>query len=219
MTSTLGKSRWVLALSAYLLGLVLSRISSKFCSTLEASVWTMVEIAIALAIAVVMGLIAVFISHQRSVRLLDLAVSRGLEVTAALPIVLLCSVIVATFGWKMPFSVALVVGTLNGLMCLRMMTLGRRDVAMRAPFARFKRALQASINEMVPQLVGLEAAIVFLGMFDVTSQGGLGGALGMALMHNNYKDIIHLTFVCVGLSVGLHRLLHPPKGTPPSVPV
>jgi hypothetical protein len=214
MMTTIGKSRWVLALTSYLLGLVLSNISSKFWPTLEASVWTVIEIVIAVSIAAAMGQVAVFISHQRSVRLLDLAVSRGLEVTAALPIVLLCAVIVATFGWKMPFSVALVVGTLNGLMCLRMMTLGRRDVAMRAPFARFKRALQASINEIVPQLVGLEAAVVFLGMFDVTCQGGLGGALGTALTRNNYKDITHLTFVCVGLSVGVQKLLHQPKRTP-----
>lgn len=214
MTGAIDKSRMTLAVVTYLLGLSLAAASSKLQLAFRASLWTLAELAVSLVITVLFGIVAVFVTHPRSLRLLDLTVSRGLEVTAALPLVLVCAVVVTAFGWRMPYAVALVVGALNGLMCLRMMSMGKSDVAVRAPYAHFKRAFTASVGGVVPQLVGLEAAVVFLRLFDFTPQGGLGQPLGTAVSDGNFAEISTWSLIIAGISVGAQQRLRRPTPRP-----
>ena len=202
------KNRTTLALALCLSGLGLSASMTSPLYALRVSAWTCVEFLISLLITTLIGIVAVLATNSRSVRLLDLAVSRGLEVTASLPIVLVCAVAVVTLGWRMPCAVALVTGALNGLTCLRTMTLGKSGPIRRVPFARFERALIASVSELVPQLVGLEAAVEFLGLLDFPWQGGLGKPLGTAVTTCNYTGIITWSLLCIGLSIATQQLLH-----------
>jgi hypothetical protein len=208
MTYPLLKSRATLALMTTLCGLSVAAVTTGPRYAITVSAWTCVEIAVALLTTSLVGVGAIFATSRRSAHLVDLAVSRGLEMTAALPIVLVCAVAVVTFGWRMPYAVALVTGALNGLTCLRMVTLEKGKSPNTRSLVRFERALVASVSELVPQLVGLEAAIEFLGLFNLPWEGGIGKPLGTAVTNCNLAGILAWSLLCVGLSVGTQLLLH-----------
>jgi hypothetical protein len=220
----LWQNRGTLALTLTLVGLTLAATSRSIRFVLGVFAWTCVELLATLLVTTTVGLVVFLVRTHRSVRLLDLAVSRSLELTAALPIVLVCAVTVAVFGWRMPFAVALVVGTLNGLTCLRLLTLGKYRVASlpvnsslkTAPYVEFVHAVVASSSELVAQLVGLEAAVEYLSLFDTPWQGGVGKPLGTAVTSCNYYDIFIWSLIAIGLSIGtiwgLRRVLR--RGSP-----
>jgi hypothetical protein len=168
-----------------------------------ALIWTAVELLLAMVTSGVLSLLGLAAAGHRYARGLDLAVSRALEVTAALPIVLACAVVVVTLGWKTAIAVAVVTGALNGLRSLRLLTLARVTAPGRIQLARriasLRHALVASQSELLPQLFGLEAAIEFLGLLDGPKHGGLGVSIAVALSHRNPYEILVYCLLCTGL--------------------
>jgi hypothetical protein len=171
--------------------------------TLSAFAWTAIELMLAMFASGAISLVGLVATGNRAARGLDVAVSRALEVTAALPIVLACAVVVVTLAWRTAVAVAVVTGTLNGLRCLRLLTLARATAPGRINMARrvasLRHALIASQSELLPQLLGLEAAIEYLGLLEKSDGGGLGKYVAAALLHRNSYEIWLYCLICTGL--------------------
>ncbi|MGC4065429.1 MAG: hypothetical protein QM784_12425 [Polyangiaceae bacterium] len=168
-----------------------------------ASAWTALELLLAMSTSGLISLLGLATTGHRSARGLDLAVSRALEVTAALPTVVACAIAVVTLGWKTAIAVAVVTGALNGLRSLRLLTLARSTAPGRIQLARriasLRQALLASQSELLPQLFGLEAAIEYLGFLEGPNHGGLGVCVAAALSRGNPYEIIVYCLLCTGL--------------------
>jgi len=178
--------------------------------------WTAFELVLSVLCSSLIGLASMATSGRRSARVVDMMVSRGIEVAAALPIVLACAVSVVAYGWRMPIAIGLVTGVLNGLRCLRLITMSRlkapterrRAVALSRQFASFRHAAVASVADIVPQVVGLEATLECLALFDTSWQGGLGKLLGLAITTRNISQIFACSTISMGLAVLTQQTLH-----------
>ena len=201
---------WLAVLSALLTSGVAVGFSAMSCATQ----WMVAETALSLVIAISLGLAATLVAGPRTLPYLDQVVSRGLELTAALPMVLACGVIAVIAPVPIPIAVATVIGVLGGLRCMR--------VAASAPLVRsaignpgrlrrtIRQALSRSLLTVAPtvieQIVGLEAAIAWLGLFDQGWQGGWGERLGRAARYGELAHLAAWTLSAVGLSVALKVL-------------
>ncbi len=182
--------------------------------TMRATAWLLVEAAVALVVALMLGLVATLVAGPRTLSYLNQFVSRGVELTAALPMVLLCAVVTVATRLPVPVAVAFVIGVLGGLRCVRVVASASQATpnAERAPSIgsllrrSVKRSMQPVMPTIVEQIVGLEAALAWLGLFDRDWTGGWGERLGQAASHGQLAQLALWTLSTVALSVGLKVL-------------
>lgn len=204
-----------------LAGIGLTRSAPGWAATARGCLWTLAELWISLIFTVILGTLGTFATGTRAAKVLDLGISRGLEVAAALPIVLACSILEATWGWRLPVAVALVVGLFNGLRCLRVVTVTRlsaprprrRTIPLLRRVTSIRHAWLTSAVDLIPELIVVEASIEFLGFCRSPVPGGIGQHLGVALSTRNTLGIASMSFIAVGLTVLARRLL---QGRDPS---
>lgn len=185
--------------------------------TAQATLWSAVEVAIALAIALVLGLAAMLVARPRTLPYINQFVSRGVELTAALPAILLCAVVAVVAPLPVPIAVAVVIGVLGGLRCIRVVAsstpsnLSPRGKASPLPamFRDVRSSLRPVVPAIVEQVVGLEAALAWLGLFDQAWTGGWGERLGHAASHGEPALLAWWTLSAAALSLGLKVLLGP----------
>ena len=177
---------------------------------LRATVWMIAEAGIAVALAVALGLGAAAIARPRTLRYLRQFVSRGVELTAALPMVLLCGGLCVAVPLPVPVAVAIVIGTLGGLRCVRTVATSMVD-ALRLEQAPRRILLVRAIRKVLPtvvpnvieQIVGLEAAIAWLGLLDRDWAGGWGEQLGQAARQGLVLPLVVWTLATVCFAIGL----------------
>ncbi len=180
-----------------------------FMRVQAALAWTVLEIVVSVLATALLGSIGLFATGRRTTVILDLAVSRGLELAAALPLVLTCSVAVSVYRWALPFAVAIVIGTLNALHCIRVTTVARARSALERQtqlrwsrrLSSYRHAIVAAVSQVVPQVLGLEAAITYLGLLPRGDNFGVGQALGAAVVGAAQANIVAWSLVAVGLSL------------------
>jgi hypothetical protein len=183
---------------------------------LRATLWMLTEATISLLVAVALGLVAALVARPRTLPYLNQIVSRGLELTAALPMVLACGVMTVIAPIPIPVAIAVVIGILGGLRCIRIAasTAPTSTKLEGSPPSRFghtlrrsvKRSLASVVPTVIEQIVGLEAAIAWLGLFDQAWTGGWGERLGQAARDGQLAHLATWTLATVGLSVGLKVL-------------
>jgi ABC-type dipeptide/oligopeptide/nickel transport system permease subunit len=183
--------------------------------TFHTTVWLFAEVGIALALAQGLGLAATLTAGPRTEPYLNQFVSRGVELTAALPMILLCAVVAVATRWPVPIAVAVIIGVLGGLRCVRVVAAAtlpaqssKRDAPKLASVLRdAKRTLYPLVPTTLEQVVGLEAALAWLGLFDQGWTGGWGEQLGHAASHGQPARVVWWTLSTAALSVGLKVLL------------
>lgn len=183
---------------------------------LMSTCWLLLEVLMAVSLAYLFGVVAAIPSPVRLDRWLDRSISRGLELVAALPLVLTAAVVVLITSTPVPIAMALVVGTLGGLRCARLILgstgreRGSHDTAQRVSGQRramAKRVSAASLPALLEQLIGLEAAFTWLGLLDDHRAGGWGAYLGRSARQVDLSQLVVWSLATVGLSVGLRLLV------------
>jgi hypothetical protein len=214
MTTTRPSFACFVSWLAVVLALLASGVAVGISDMWRATLWMFAEIALALVVSISLALVATFVAAPRTLPFLDQVVSRGLELTAALPMVIACGVVAVIAPIPIPIAVAIVIGVLGGLRCMRVAAsapLDRSTVGSTARVRRtFRLALSRSLLTVAPtvieQIVGLEAAIAWLGLFDHGWQGGWGERLGQAARRGELARLAAWTLSAVGLSVALKLL-------------
>jgi hypothetical protein len=113
-----------------------------------------------------------------------------------------------------PVAVAFVIGVLGGLRCIRVVASATQSTpnAERALsiWSLFQRSVKRSLHPVMPtiveQIVGLEAALAWLDLFERDWTGGWGERLGQAASHGQLGHLVLWTLSTVALSVGLKVL-------------
>ena len=177
--------------------------------------WLLLEVLMAVSIAYLLGVVAAIPSPVGWDRWLDRSISRGLELVAALPLVLTAAVVVLITSTPIPIAMALVIGTLGGLRCARVILgsngreRGSNDTSQRVSGQRramARRVSMASLPALFEQLIGLEAAFTWLGLHDDHWAGGWGACLGRSARQEDLSQLAVWSLATVGLSVGLKLL-------------
>jgi hypothetical protein len=181
----------------------------------NATLWTFTEVALSLFVTSVVALLSLVTEGPRTQPYLTQLASRGLEVTAALPMVLLCALVAVTLKTALPMVIAITIGVFGGLQCVRIVAASpltqpgpSRRVRQRALLLlRGMRGLVLPVaSTIVEEIVGLEAAIAWIGLFDDRWDGGWGERLGTAARQGHLPALLAWTLLAVALSVGFKRL-------------
>lgn len=176
----------------------------------RATGWLLLETCVAVALSLALGLSArmsVVTKYRQSVEVL---ISRGLELVAALPIILSVAALTVVTPTPIPLAVALVIGSLSGLRHLsHAVATPQRDPRLAtatAPIPRAAPAVVASIPIIIEQLVSLEAAVAWLGPIERTWSGGWGEHLGRYARQVDFTRLGAWALAAVGLSLTLGML-------------
>lgn len=207
--------RRVCVYAAFPIALALTVIGAGPMVALRATSWLVAEVVIAIAIAVVLGVAATLVAGPKTRPYLNQIVSRGVELAAALPVILLCAIVTTTAALPVPLAVAVVVGVLGGLRCTRMVASStslvprsrRYGLQLSSVFRNVKRRVSPLLPAILEQVVGLEAALAWMGLFDRAWTGGWGERLGHAASQGQSADLAWWTFSTAALVLGLKVLL------------
>lgn len=184
-------------------------------TTALASAWLLVEVSLALALAAVLGIAAILAARPKTLAYLNQFVSRGIELVAALPLVLLCALIAVSTALPIPVAVGIVVGVLAGLRCIRVVATTASPGHERPPQGsnwttmrqNVGRALRPAVPAVVEQVIGVEAALAWLGLLDRTWIGGWGERLGRAASDGAVTALVCWTLSTTALALGLKLLV------------
>lgn len=175
----------------------------------RATFWLVVEAIVALLISLALALsarTAVAVRYQQHVEVL---ISRGLELVAALPLILSVAALAVVTPMPTPVAIALVIGSLAGLRHLRHAISARitktEAAAMPSIGPHAPSVLQA-IPGTIEQLIALEAAVAWLGLVDRAGSGGWGDHLGRHARQGDVTGLFVWTLAAVGLSLALGML-------------
>lgn len=186
-----------------------------------ASCWVLLELLIGFSISYLLGIVVAMATATGWDTWLDRSISRGLELVAALPLVLTAAVVVVLAATPIAVAVALVIGTLDGLRSARVI-LGviERQRTRKPPVQRVsgqrrelaRRVSIAFLPTLFEQLIGLEAALTWLGLCDEPRTGGWGAYLGQSAKRGDLSQIAVWSLATIGISVGLRLLTGPRPG-------
>ncbi len=174
--------------------------------------YTLLEVLAALALTA-LGAACTALATPATRRWLDAAVTRGLEVTGALPVVLLA--ICVYRGVSTSLLVALVVGSLGALRAARVALRHPLHTADRLHFPSWLArrplwlttalyGLQASITAVPAQVVGLGAALTWLGWAPASCDWG--GRLGQLAERGQRLSLVPYVLGTVLLSLSLQAV-------------
>lgn len=172
----------------------------------RATFWLVIEATVALLISLALVLSArtvVAVRYQQHVQVL---ISRGLELVAALPLILSVTAVAVVTPMPTPVAIALVIGFLAGLRHLRhalsaritpIEGVARPSIGRRAP------SVFETIPGTIEQLITLEAAVAWLGLVDRGWSGGWGEHLGRHARQGDVTGLLVWTLAAIGLSLAL----------------
>lgn len=173
----------------------------------RATFWLIVEAIVALLISLALALsarTAVAVRYQQHVEVL---ISRGLELVAALPLILSVAALAFVTPMPTPVAIALVIGSLAGLRHLKHIISARITERAAVPsIGPHAPSVLQAIPGTIEQLITLEAAVAWLGLVDRAGSGGWGEHLGRHARQGDVTGLFVWTLAAVGLSQALGML-------------
>jgi hypothetical protein len=199
--------------AAVLLALLLGgAITLRQATIARATLWTLAEVALSLVIASGIALFAVSTNGPRMQPFLAQLASRGIELVAALPLVLVGALLAVAAHAPLPIAIAITIGILIGLRCMRTvavapLTLYHDADPRRLPVSRRLEATRVLLSQacrsVVEDVIGLEAAIAWLGLLDMAPKGGLGEQIGIAARIGQLGPLLGWTGLAICVAVAL----------------
>lgn len=181
-------------------------------TAVRATLWTLVEVTLSLLVASGIALFAVSANGPKMQSYLAQLASRGIELVAALPLVLVGALLAVAAHAPLPIAIATTIGVLIGLRCMRTVAVAplapSHDANPRGlPVGRRLQATQGLLSQacrsVIEDVIGLEAAIAWLGLLDMAPKGGLGEQIGIAARFGQLGPLLGWTGLAISIAVAL----------------
>ncbi|HEY5960531.1 MAG TPA: hypothetical protein VIV60_28455 [Polyangiaceae bacterium] len=176
----------------------------------RASFWMLSQVLISTVMSIALGFIALLAVKPGVLPRLDRFVARSFELVAAVPAVVATATIATQLPWAISLSVAIVVGLLDGLKCIRevasAMTNSAPGPARGLLLATIRRSLMSVLPTVIERIVTLEAALAWLELFPPLGSGGWGDHLGQSARRGELMPLLSWTLAAAGASCALKLL-------------